>query len=91
MAGAPKFKVYAANGVEYLAATKYAEDAAVLVSALGPGATIRTGHARKDTVWMEGDDGNAGDSYDAVAEHVAAVVMARNAARAEKHRKAMGE
>ena len=71
MARSPRFKVYDANGV-YQAACKEPEAAAAVVSLYGPGATIRTGHTRRNTVWVEGEDGDgeAGASYDAVADRV---------------------
>lgn len=73
MAGAPRFKVYSADG-EYLAATKRPEEAAAVVAMLGVGATIRSGHAKKDIVWHEGREcQGAGDSFD----HVAVVVYER--------------
>ncbi len=78
MAGTPTWKVYRENEYmtwkvyrenEYMAACKYPEDAAVLVSAMGEGATIRHGHSKKDTVWTEGSETfSAGESYDGVAE-----------------------
>ena len=69
MAATPKFKVYDAAGA-YQAACKEPEAAAAVVSLYGSGSTIRLGHAKRDTVWTEGVDGDAGDSYDDVAERV---------------------
>jgi hypothetical protein len=69
MAASPGFKIYNREGV-YLASTKFTEEAAVLMAFLGDGATIRTGHAKADIVWTEGEDGEAGESYDAVGELV---------------------
>lgn len=63
----PDWKVYSAAG-EYRAAFKAPEEAAVLVSFLGAGATIRWGHRRADVCWQEGRDGAAADSYDHVAD-----------------------
>ena len=65
MASSPVWKVYTPGG-EYTASFKHPEDAAVLVAFLGDGATIR--HAHKLTVWKQGVDGDAAESYDAVAE-----------------------
>jgi hypothetical protein len=65
MAAAPFWKVYTAFG-NYEAACKSPEIAAVVVSVLGDGATIRAGHTK--IVWTEGADGHAGESYDAVAD-----------------------
>jgi hypothetical protein len=69
MARSPIFKVYSAEG-EYLASAKYAEDAAAVVGLRGEGATIRRGHTTGNTVWTEGVDGLASESFDACAELV---------------------
>lgn len=66
MNGSPQWKVYDGYGF-YKAACKVLEDAAAVVANYDNG-TIRLGHAKKNAVWTEGHDGNAGDSYDAVAE-----------------------
>jgi hypothetical protein len=72
MAGSPPWKVYSSSG-EYRAAVRYVEDAAVLVVALGAGATIRHGHNVKDIVWREGDETqSASESYDVVRQTVEA-------------------
>ncbi len=65
MANSPRWKVYDAQR-QYQAATKDTVLAAVLVAFLGPGATIRDGHGL--VVWLEGEDGLAAESYDAVTE-----------------------
>jgi hypothetical protein len=70
MAATPRFKVFDSHG-DYQASCHEIEAAACLVAFYGDGATIRTGHEKRKTVWIEGGDGNAGESYDAVAEHVA--------------------
>lgn len=73
MAHAPYIKVYNAAG-EYLASFKYEEDAAVLVAALGDGASIRIGHSKRSVVWTEGKETqSAGESYD----HVATTIRGR--------------
>ena len=65
MASTPKFKIYTASG-EYVAATKYAEDAAVLIAVQGNGATVRLNHRRK--LWTEGTESlSAAESYDYAA------------------------
>lgn len=69
MAASPPFKVYDSRGA-YQAACKEPEAAAAVVSLYGEGATIRNGHRKHDTVWTEGDDGDAGDSYDECAERI---------------------
>ena len=68
MATSPKFKIYSGPR-EYVAACKYAEDAAAIVSNYFMG-TIRLGHTKKDILWLEGSDGAAADSFDVVAETV---------------------
>jgi hypothetical protein len=75
MAGSPSWKVYSKSG-EYLASFKYPSHAAALVAAFGEyGTTIRWGHNMK--AWTEGVDGNASESYDAVAEHCCEFVRSR--------------
>ena len=69
MAAAPRYKVFDADGV-YQAACKEVEAAAALMGLYGDGATIRDGHSAKHTVWFEGYDGEAGESYDAVVDVV---------------------
>lgn len=68
MAAAPKYKIYTpAHG--YIAACKFAEDAAALVAIQGDGAEIRDIDHRT-VLFKQGTDGDAGESYDAVAEIV---------------------
>ncbi len=67
MASAPRFKVFNPQG-KYVAACKFAEDAAAVVAVYGKGASIRWLHAKKDLLWTDGVDGSAGDSLDACAE-----------------------
>lgn len=69
MAASPKYKVYNPGG-EYVASCKYVEAAAAVVALYGSGATIRVGHSKRSIVWQEGTDGDAGESYDVVAEIV---------------------
>jgi len=70
MAGSPLLKVYSATG-EYVAACRYAEDAAAIVALRGEGTTIRLGHTKRQTVWTEGQEAQAaGESYDFVGEVV---------------------
>ena len=64
MAAAPRFKIFDSQG-EYMGACKEVEGASALVSFYGQGATIRSGHSKKTTVWTEGADGRASESYDA--------------------------
>lgn len=69
MGASPKYKVYNPRG-EYVASCKYPELAAAVVALYGQGATIRLGHSKRSVVWEDGVDGDASDSYDAVAEMV---------------------
>lgn len=63
MAASPQWKVY--RGKEYVAACKYAEDAAAMVSLAG--GTVKHGHGL--LVWTEGsEEFSAGDSYDRAAQ-----------------------
>lgn len=64
MARSPQLKVFR-NG-EYVAACKHADEAAILVCVLGPGADVRLGHAKRD-VLVTGDEIDR-DSYDATAD-----------------------
>ena len=67
MASSPQFKIY--RGKEYVAACKYAEDAAALVAILGDDATVRYGHSM--VVWREGQERFlAGTSYDDAAREM---------------------
>lgn len=66
MSASPGYKIFNPEGV-YMAATKHAEDAALLATHFGDGSTVRYhGHAKRDIVWTEGldVDGIAADSYD---------------------------
>lgn len=66
MAAAPKYKVYDRDG-KYQASCHEVEAAAFLMSLYGDGATIRTGHEKRWTVWVEGDEKQPADqSWDYV-------------------------
>lgn len=52
MAASPQFKVY--RGKEYIAACKYAEDAAVMVAHVGSEGVVKHGHSL--VVWRNGDE-----------------------------------
>ena len=79
MAGSPQFKAYDANG-EYVAAFKDIYDAARFTATSDTGSSIRDGHGVKRTIWTQwhpwedapvvayGVVGDAGESYDAVAD-----------------------
>lgn len=63
MSAAPEWKVYRSG--QYIAACRYAEDAAALVSLAG--GEVRFGHRLR--VWREGDEEfPAGESYDGAAD-----------------------
>jgi hypothetical protein len=77
MAQSPQFKVY--RGKEYVAAFKYAEDAAAFVAVLGEGAMIRHGH--RLVLWHEGhEEFSAWESYDRAAEIMFGRIRAENIA-----------
>ncbi len=66
MAGAPKWKVYRADGV-YMASCKEPEAAAALASLYSDGAKVK--HDHRLVVWTEGEEEvRAGESYDRAAE-----------------------
>jgi len=69
MARSPEFKIYDAAGA-YQAACKEPELAAAVVAVLGEGATVRHGHAVSRTVWTEGKDGLAAESFDLTADKI---------------------
>jgi hypothetical protein len=69
MAASPRFKIYD-SADQYQAACHEPEAAAVLVSFYGDGASIRDGHQAKHSLWTEGLDGLAGESYDHVAQMI---------------------
>jgi hypothetical protein len=67
---AAQWTIYSSHG-EYLASLKEAEHAGMLLSCLNdPGATIRLGRG-KQIAWTDGVDGNASESFDLVAFHLA--------------------
>lgn len=68
MAGSPKYKIYTSRG-EYVAACKYAEDAACVVGNQGTGATVKAnGRIVYRTVEMSAD--GLSDSFDAIADQI---------------------
>jgi hypothetical protein len=93
MAGSPQYKVFDAAGA-YQAACKEAAASAVVASFYGPGATVRNGHAKRDTVWTQGPEAD-GDVADVSYDDIEALVhdrIERNRERRdrdqeEKHRK----
>ncbi len=71
MAASPQWKLYSPAGW-YMGSVKDLTLAGACMCVLGDGATVRRGHRKKDTVYTEGTDGDCGDSYDAVWDHVTA-------------------
>ena len=57
MAASPKYKIY--HGSEYIGALKRPSDAAILLSVLGPGSSVRLGHAKRDTLLAVTDENHA--------------------------------
>lgn len=86
MAAAPQFKIFDSQG-EYMGACKEVEGASALVSFYGEGATIRNGHPKKTTVWTEGADGRASESYDATGKIIVRRVREQAAHDAAYRRK----
>ena len=90
----PAFKVYRAHG-EYVGCCKYASDAGWLAAVSGDGATVRYGHAKKDTLWTEGSEvTTAGESFDHVAQIIIEryeALMARYAAKNAAKRVLQGD
>jgi hypothetical protein len=77
MAASPRWKVYSKDR-EYVAATKYVEDAAAILALRGEGTEIRDGHLAKWAVFVQGQETvDAGDSADGVREIVAKRVLRR--------------
>jgi hypothetical protein len=66
MAGSPVWKIYNADG-KYEGSLNDPSLAGAVVALLGKGSSIRYQHGV--VCWREGVDGDAGESYDAVAEH----------------------
>lgn len=87
MASPLVFKIYNPTDGMY-AATRYAEDAAAMVSVAGEGGYVRYGSIK---VWREGAgfDGFAGESYDAAASLMRDRIRTYNARKhAQAYRRA---
>ena len=70
MAASPKWKVYTSAG-EYIGSVKHPMYGAMLLAGMGDrGATLRQGHGVSATVWTDGIDGEAAESFDAVVHTV---------------------
>lgn len=68
MAKSPEFKLYN-DGGEYVGSCRDTHYAAQFVAAMGPGASVRWGHAKARTLWTEGTEPiSAWESYDQAAE-----------------------
>lgn len=79
MGASPPYKVYDHEG-QYVAACRYVSDAAAIVACHDtPGWTIRYGHHKRSTLWTEGQDGQAGESYDHVVEVAEKLMRSRSA------------
>ena len=62
----PQWKIFTAEGV-YMGSLHEPTDAAVVISNYDAG-SIRYGHDKADTVWTQGVDGDAGESFDGAVE-----------------------
>lgn len=68
MASAPQLKIFNPQG-DYIGCVKHYEDAACLVAMYGPGAQVRHGHSKRNTLWTEGHEAfPAAESYDGAGE-----------------------
>ncbi len=83
MAASPRFKIFDRHG-NYRGCMKDASEAAVLMAFYGDGAQIRNAHCKKATLYTEGVDGMARESYDAVATIVYSRENERRAATSKR-------
>ncbi len=60
---APQWKIFDAQGL-YMGSLHEPTDAAFVIGNYAHGSQVRFGRDPQDTVWTEGVDGLAGDSYD---------------------------
>lgn len=60
---APQWKIFDAEGL-YMGSLHEPTDAAFVIGNYAHGSQIRFGRDPEDTVWTEGDDGDASASYD---------------------------
>lgn len=78
MAASPAYKLFDASGA-YVGAAKDSHTAAQFVAALGDGASVRDGHAKKRTLWTEGrEQTTAFESFDAAAAEMERRLYAMN-------------
>jgi hypothetical protein len=81
MSGTPRLKLIDPHGV-YVAAFRYAEDAAAVLGIYGDGAKLRFRSTSGPVVWHEGREAqSASESYDFVAKIVDDRIAAYWAAR----------
>ncbi len=67
----PRIKIFDAHG-QYQASTHDHAAAGALMGLYGEGATVRLGHSKRDIIWTEGEDGDAYECYDLIADAIAA-------------------
>lgn len=60
---APQWKIFDQTGL-YMGSLHEPTDAAFVIANYSKGAQVRFGRDPQDTVWTEGVDGEAGESYD---------------------------
>tara|TARA_R110002110_G_scaffold386269_2_gene597942 strand:- start:489 stop:785 length:297 start_codon:yes stop_codon:yes gene_type:complete len=80
MAASPNIKVFNPDN-EYVASCKYFEDAGAVAFGYGPGATVRMGHAKRDTIFTVSDDPDADNDGEYHAAFTA-ILERRKATRA---------
>ena len=64
---APQWKIFDAQGL-YMGSLHDPTDAAAVIANYADGSTVRYGRDIEDTVWTEGADGEAGDSFDGTVD-----------------------
>ncbi len=64
---APQWKIFDAQGL-YMGSLHDPTDAAAVIANYADGSTVRYGRDAADTVWTEGRDGEAGDSFDGTVD-----------------------
>lgn len=70
MPSSPQYKIY--QGSKYLGSLKRPSDAAVLLSVLGPGSSVRLGHAKRYTLFAVTEENfeTVCGSYDRLTEYI---------------------
>lgn len=64
---APQWKIFDAQGL-YMGSLHDPTDAAAVIANYADGSQVRFGRDIEDTVWTEGVDGQAGDSFDGTVD-----------------------